>query len=76
MGGKAVFSCGPGYGLTGPSEAVCLPTGDWSGPIPTCQEVTCADPGAPDNGYVQGVGPYTAGAVVQFNCNPDFMMKV
>lgn len=75
VGGRAVFSCAPGYGLQGQAESVCLVTGDWSLPLPTCQEVHCSDPGAPENGYVQGTGPYKAGDVVQFNCNPDFMMK-
>ncbi|KAL0277452.1 UNVERIFIED_CONTAM: hypothetical protein PYX00_004721 [Menopon gallinae] len=75
VGGRAVFSCSPGYGLQGVAESVCLMTGDWSLPLPTCQEVHCPSPGAPENGYIQGTGPYKAGDVVQFNCNPDFMMK-
>lgn len=38
-------------------------------------EVHCDDPKIPDNGYIQGTGPYKAGDVVQFNCNPDYMME-
>lgn len=29
----------------------------------------------PENGYIQGIGPYKAGDVIQFNCNPEFMME-
>lgn len=36
VGGRSAFSCPPGYGLRGPSEAICLPSGEWGGPFPTC----------------------------------------
>lgn len=38
-------------------------------------EVQCFHPGAPANGYAQGTPPYRAGDVVQFNCNPEYMMQ-
>ncbi|KMY91033.1 uncharacterized protein LOC6732828 isoform X2 [Drosophila simulans] len=75
VGGRAAFSCSSGYGLRGPSEAICNPTGEWSAPLPTCVEVQCDNPGAPQNGYAQGSAPYRAGDVVQFNCNPEYMMQ-
>lgn len=75
VGGRAVFSCPAGYGLRGTSEAVCLPTGEWGGPFPSCSEVQCFHPGTPANGYTQGQAPYKAGDVVQFNCNPEYMMQ-
>lgn len=37
-------------------------------------EVQCESPGAPTNGYAQGSPPYRAGDVIQFNCNPEYMM--
>lgn len=39
-------------------------------------EVQCDNPGSPVNGYAQGSAPYRAGDVVQFNCNPEFMVCV
>ncbi|KAL9706863.1 hypothetical protein quinque_010381 [Culex quinquefasciatus] len=75
VGGRAAFSCPPGYGLRGPSEAICLPSGEWGAPFPSCVEVQCFHPGAPQNGYAQGTPPYRAGDVVQFNCNPEYMMQ-
>ncbi|EDV98774.1 uncharacterized protein LOC6566632 isoform X2 [Drosophila grimshawi] len=75
VGGRAAFSCSTGYGLRGPTEAICLPTGEWATPFPTCVEVQCDNPGAPQNGYAQGSAPYRAGDVVQFNCNPEYMMQ-
>lgn len=39
-------------------------------------EVQCDSPGSPLNGYAQGSAPYRAGDVIQFNCNPEFMVCV
>lgn len=75
VGGRAAFSCPSGHGLKGPSESICLPSGEWSGPFPSCSEVQCFHPGQPTNGYTQGTPPYKAGDVVQFNCNPEYMMQ-
>ncbi|XP_017849130.1 uncharacterized protein LOC108604254 isoform X1 [Drosophila busckii] len=75
VGGRAAFSCSSGYGLRGQSEVICLPTGEWSTPFPTCVEVQCDNPTAPQNGYAQGSAPYRAGDVVQFNCNQEYMMQ-
>ncbi|XP_074036911.1 hig-anchoring scaffold protein isoform X1 [Leptinotarsa decemlineata] len=75
VGGRAIFSCEPGFGLRGPAETICQASGDWATPFPTCEEVHCDNPTPPENGYIQGNGPYKAGDVVQFNCNPDYMME-
>jgi hypothetical protein len=37
VGGRAVFSCEPGFGLRGPPETVCQPNGDWATPFPSCE---------------------------------------
>ncbi|KAI4468144.1 complement component-related sushi domain-containing [Holotrichia oblita] len=75
VGGRAQFSCVPGFGIRGPHETICLTTGEWATPYPTCVEVQCDNPGIPENGYIQGTGPFKAGDVVQFNCNTDYMME-
>lgn len=36
VGGRAAFSCRAGYGIRGPSESVCLPSGEWATPFPIC----------------------------------------
>ncbi|XP_034243418.1 uncharacterized protein LOC117646517 isoform X1 [Thrips palmi] len=76
VGGQAVFSCPAGFGLVGPTHSVCQANGEWAGPYPTCKVVNCEAPGTPDHGYTTGQGPpYRAGDIVQFNCNPQFMME-
>lgn len=37
VGGRAAFSCPPGYALSGPTETVCLPAADWARPFPICK---------------------------------------
>ncbi|XP_049824701.1 sushi, von Willebrand factor type A, EGF and pentraxin domain-containing protein 1 isoform X2 [Aethina tumida] len=75
MNTRIHFSCTNGNALIGAPEITCLPSGNWSSPFPICEKVTCDPPAPPENGYVQGTGPYKAGDVIQFNCNPDFMME-
>lgn len=41
VGGRAVFTCDPGYGLKGPQETVCQANGDWGTPFPTCEGLLC-----------------------------------
>ncbi|CAG9571132.1 unnamed protein product [Danaus chrysippus] len=71
VGGRAAFSCPPGYALSGPTETVCLPAADWARPFPVCKEVSCPSLPPPAAGYVLGRAPYRAGDVLQFHCNPE-----
>ncbi|XP_045513614.1 uncharacterized protein LOC123707539 isoform X2 [Pieris brassicae] len=71
VGGRAAFSCPPGWALNGPTETVCLPAADWAKPFPVCREVSCPALPPPASGYVLGRAPYRAGDVLQFHCNPE-----
>ncbi|XP_045762822.1 uncharacterized protein LOC123865673 [Maniola jurtina] len=71
VGGRAAFSCPPGWALDGPTETVCLPAADWARPFPICREVSCPALPPPASGYVLGRPPYRAGDVLQFHCNPE-----
>lgn len=37
MGTKVQFSCNNGNALIGTPEITCLPSGNWSGPLPICE---------------------------------------
>ncbi|KAL0811803.1 hypothetical protein ABMA28_009231 [Loxostege sticticalis] len=71
VGGRAAFSCPPGWALSGAAETVCLPAADWARPFPVCREVSCPALPPPASGYVLGRAPYRAGDVLQFHCNPE-----
>lgn len=36
VGGRAQFNCDPGFGIRGPHEIICLSSGEWATPYPTC----------------------------------------
>ncbi|KAG7173717.1 Locomotion-related protein Hikaru genki-like 2 [Homarus americanus] len=38
-----VFSCVPGSSLVGAQQIKCLPSGNWSAPIPRCENIECPD---------------------------------
>ncbi|KAM5163755.1 CUB and sushi domain-containing protein 1 [Mantella aurantiaca] len=46
------FSCEMGYTLMGSMERTCLLNGSWSGVQPTCEAVSCGNPGTPANGMI------------------------
>uniref|UniRef100_A0AAR5PA08 Sushi domain-containing protein n=1 Tax=Dendroctonus ponderosae TaxID=77166 RepID=A0AAR5PA08_DENPD len=75
VGGVARFTCDNGFDVRGPNETVCQPSGDWASPFPTCKEIRCDEPKVPENGFIQGSGPYRAGDTIQFSCNPDYMIE-
>lgn len=42
VGGRAAFSCAPGWALRGTPETVCLPHAHWAKPFPVCKGM-CVD---------------------------------
>ncbi|XP_071998418.1 CUB and sushi domain-containing protein 1 isoform X2 [Engystomops pustulosus] len=46
------FSCEMGYTLIGSIERTCLSNGSWSGMQPSCEAVSCGNPGTPANGMI------------------------
>ncbi|XP_058793093.1 locomotion-related protein Hikaru genki isoform X2 [Phymastichus coffea] len=50
--GKAIFTCMWGHKLSGPQVIKCQRDGTWSGPLPTCKEITCPTPSVPKNGRI------------------------
>ncbi|GFY37970.1 locomotion-related protein Hikaru genki [Trichonephila inaurata madagascariensis] len=76
VGSRANFSCPSGYGLRGEMVLQCLDTGQWSAPVPYCEEVICESPEVPKNGYLQSSNKdkYRGGDVLQFACDANHMM--
>ncbi|XP_075718053.1 CUB and sushi domain-containing protein 1 [Rhinoderma darwinii] len=46
------FSCEMGYTLIGSMERTCLSNGSWTGIQPSCDAVSCGNPGTPANGMI------------------------
>uniref|UniRef100_A0A1Y1L7X8 Sushi domain-containing protein n=2 Tax=Photinus pyralis TaxID=7054 RepID=A0A1Y1L7X8_PHOPY len=75
MSTHVTFNCENGNALTGPSEIVCLPSGNWNSSFPICEKVQCENPKSPENGFYHGTGAFKVGDVVQYNCNTDYVME-
>ncbi|XP_055388118.1 sushi, von Willebrand factor type A, EGF and pentraxin domain-containing protein 1 [Condylostylus longicornis] len=44
LGSIASFTCNSSYKLVGSENITCLELGDWSNPIPHCEEIRCVEP--------------------------------
>ncbi|KAI8478628.1 CUB and sushi domain-containing protein 3 [Branchiostoma belcheri] len=63
-----LFSCNPGYMLTGTPSKYCTATGEWKPDgSPICMVVNCGDPGIPANGVITG-SEFTYGHFVTYTC--------
>ncbi|CAH1773668.1 unnamed protein product [Owenia fusiformis] len=65
---KIEYLCSSGYVAIGDAVRECLPTGSWSGSLPSCQRVTCPPPISFKNGQVIGTS-YMAGETIIFKCD-------
>eukprot|EP00439_Symbiodinium_sp_Y106_P053055 s1728_g7.t1 len=85
-GAVLIFSCQFGYELVGSAQSVCQmdydsfgnvisETSAFAPPVPTCQIVSCPDPGIPDFGFRAGgeSGTFVFGDVVTFSCSPGYL---
>ena len=75
-GETSTYSCSDGHRLVGQAERQCS-EGRWSGGVPACTEVQCADPVSPKSGYIEVSnfrGRYQYGAVARYRCNPGHIL--
>uniref|UniRef100_A0A147BGU4 Putative peptidase inhibitor n=1 Tax=Ixodes ricinus TaxID=34613 RepID=A0A147BGU4_IXORI len=76
-GSTARYQCERGFRLRGETERKCGPDGLWTGDAPTCQEVTCPAPEAPEGGtsdISKDAGPQRLGTVVRYSCPPPLLL--
>ncbi|XP_076439986.1 sushi, von Willebrand factor type A, EGF and pentraxin domain-containing protein 1-like isoform X2 [Babylonia areolata] len=69
-----IYSCLPGYELSGPPQRRCLETGQWEGIAPACTAILCAAPLPVSNGIVSG-DEFQFGSTVTYSCNPGFTLQ-
>ncbi|ELT96490.1 hypothetical protein CAPTEDRAFT_143104, partial [Capitella teleta] len=70
----ASFSCKSGYVIKGSSRRACQANTQWSGSQPTCNPVSCGNPGSLTNGVKQG-STYTLNNKVFFKCQPGYTLN-
>ncbi|XP_072556146.1 complement factor H-like isoform X2 [Paramormyrops kingsleyae] len=67
------FECNsPAEKLNGPRQIYCTDTGDWSGQIPTCQEITCTRPEIPNSIPDGKNNVYKKDDIIRFQCVENY----
>jgi len=72
-GDSIKFECNVGYTLSGSAIRTCQNNGLWTGTQPTCQIVSCGDPGTPQNGVRYG-DKFTYQSIVVLECDPGYKL--
>ncbi|XP_076351409.1 P-selectin-like isoform X1 [Tachypleus tridentatus] len=67
---KAQYTCNEGFSLNGPDERICQEDRKWSGPDPSCTEITCPEPVLP-RGRIYDISQnnYKVGSLIIYSCN-------
>uniref|UniRef100_A0A8B9KWB7 Complement factor H like 4 n=1 Tax=Astyanax mexicanus TaxID=7994 RepID=A0A8B9KWB7_ASTMX len=77
-GHRVQFACdSPALKLVGLKEVTCQANGEWNGPLPTCEEITCMEEELYNVKIVRGipgkVPPYKPTHTLQFQCTHSSM---
>jgi len=72
-GNSIKFECNVGYTLQGSAVRTCQNNGLWTGTQPTCEIVSCGDPGSPNNGVRYGE-TFTYQSTVVLECDPGYKL--
>jgi hypothetical protein len=66
-GSMVSYACNPGYARQGAAVAMCGSDGRWSA-LPTCEPISCGDPGTPEQGAVATSNGTLFMSVATFTC--------
>uniref|UniRef100_A0A1B6MNE1 Sushi, von Willebrand factor type A, EGF and pentraxin domain-containing protein 1 n=3 Tax=Cicadellinae TaxID=33370 RepID=A0A1B6MNE1_9HEMI len=73
MNTRVMLTCANGNSLIGAPEIVCLPSGNWSAPVPVCESMECPDLGnLPDTNLRSTILSREVGGQVMFSCTQGF----
>nr|XP_032815088.1 CUB and sushi domain-containing protein 3-like isoform X2 [Petromyzon marinus] len=71
------FSCDVGHARQGPARIQCLPSGQWSAPLPTCTIINCTEPGQVENSFRQVKSKnenFMFATSVLYHCKPGYQL--
>ncbi|PKU44337.1 von willebrand factor type egf and pentraxin domain-containing protein 1 [Limosa lapponica baueri] len=71
---KVVYRCNDGYNLVGEKEILCLASGVWNHPPPSCELVTCPSPQDISNGKYTVTGT-TYLSSVSYTCDNGYSLQ-
>ena len=67
----AQYACDPGYEIHGNQFRRCMATTSWEDEPPTCEKISCPQPPAIQNGFIEGTR-YLFGDLVVYKCNRGY----
>ncbi|XP_041518380.1 P-selectin [Microtus oregoni] len=77
-GSSCKFECHPGYQVKGSDTLHCTGSGQWTGPLPTCEAIACEPPESPVHGNMDcspsaGASAYNSSCT--FTCAEGFELR-
>lgn len=75
LGTQFMYTCVPGYELTGYQRAMCVGEGRWVGPYITCSPVPCPFPGNVPNAHRITGSKYHYQDRVNYTCLPGYTLE-
>eukprot|EP00117_Sycon_ciliatum_P048173 scpid2370/ scgid5761/ Sushi, von Willebrand factor type A, EGF and pentraxin domain-containing protein 1; CCP module-containing protein 22; Polydom; Selectin-like osteoblast-derived protein; Serologically defined breast cancer antigen NY-BR-38 len=73
LNSKVNYFCNPGYALVGAEQRTCQSNGLFDLALPSCQLISCPDPGTPQFGARDG-DTFTYSSVVSFTCSVGYRL--
>ncbi|XP_034532135.1 sushi, von Willebrand factor type A, EGF and pentraxin domain-containing protein 1 isoform X3 [Notolabrus celidotus] len=74
FGAVVAYSCDKGFLIRGEKRRTCKANGEWGGVLPTCVPVSCSQPPALKNGYIQVRARFTFNNKVTYACNAGYRL--
>ncbi|XP_035301706.1 P-selectin [Cricetulus griseus] len=77
-GSSCKFECHPGYQVRGSNTLHCTGSGQWTGPLPTCEAITCEPLETPAHGSMDcspSTGALEYNSSCTFSCTEGFVLK-
>lgn len=78
VGQSVSYTCAQGFTLSGVATLQCLPSGEWSAEVPTCQPTGCPSLGTLENGNIELFsvdGSNGPGAALSFTCDDGYQLR-
>ena len=68
FGAVVAYSCDKGFLIRGEKRRTCKADGEWGGSLPSCQPVSCPNPPALKNGFIEVTAHLLTGAIMLIPC--------
>ncbi|KAM4701615.1 zona pellucida sperm-binding protein 3 receptor-like isoform 2-T2 [Discoglossus pictus] len=67
------FKCKRGFKIYGAMSSICKINSQWEPPLPECEEISCGNPGQPENGNFYA-NNFKVDSIAWYSCNQGYIM--